>query len=157
MDSFTSSPPPLIEPSSGKKASRSLILLPGFSSYRQIQCSWSPAVAVLTLSSSLLWNKVKGKKREGLSWALSLSFPWGEEEVRGEEVMEDGSYPATSPPLERSCDPSRPCLLPNLPNHCETWQMKQSFLNERKWAEYETEALTRRTCLDCQQRYLIRY
>lgn len=97
------------------------------------------------------------KKKEGLSWALSLSFPRGEEEVGGEEVMEGGSYPATSPPLERSCDPSRPCLLPHLPNHCETWQMKRSFLNERKWAEYETEALTQWTCLDCHTPHLIRY
>lgn len=53
-----------------KKASHSLILLPGFSSYRQIQCSWSPAVAVLTLSSSLLWNKEK----KGRSFLSPLSF-----------------------------------------------------------------------------------
>lgn len=134
--------------SSGK---RPLILLPGFSSYRKIQCSWIPAVAVLTLSPCSSKKRVKG----AFSRAPSFSFPPGKEGWSGGR---GGQLWSNHCPSFKSCDPAGHVCFEICPIsvNAAMWQIKQSFLTELKWAEYEMVALTQSTCLDYKPRCSIR-
>lgn len=92
----------------------------------------------------------KRKKKRG---ALPLSSPKGK---RVEGVV-TGVAAIQPPPLPQvRLWPCGPCLCPGLANRWKMHRMKQSFLGEPKWAEYETIALTQSTCLDYQPWYLIR-
>ena len=157
MNYFTLSPPPSHWAELCKKASHSLILLPGFSSYRQIQCSWSPAVTVLTLSPSQL--RRKGEKTGSFPEPFLFLSPrkGGLEGWRGGRP-----WYSRQPSLKCSCDPAGLARSPICPIAFKMCRMKKSFffffffLREPKWAEYETGAVTQSTCSDYQPWCLIR-
>lgn len=118
MNYFTLSPPPSHWAELCKKASHSLILLPGFSSYRQIQCSWSPAVTVLTLSPSQLWRK--GEKTGSFPEPFLFLSP----RKRGLEGWRGGRLRySRQPSLKCSCDPAGFACSPICPIavKCAEW------------------------------------